>query len=78
MKARICMCRVTAGEVNEDIGVQGGRGEAFILYFFYCNSVMKLDSVRVVISQRDRDRCVLYGGWADRGRLVLPFVFLPD
>lgn len=77
MKAHICMCGVTAGEVNEGISwVHDGRGEAFI--FFYCNSVMKLDSVRVIISQRGRDRCVLYGSRADRGRLVLPFVFLRD
>lgn len=45
---------------------------------FYCNGVMKLDFVIVVISQRERDRCLLFGGLADRGRLVLPFVFLAD
>lgn len=49
MKAQMCMCRAAAWEANEDIRwVQGSeRGD-----FFYCNSVMKLDSVRVVVSQK--------------------------
>lgn len=39
---------------------------------------MKLDSVRVIVPQRGRDRCALFDGRADRGSLVLPFVFLLD
>lgn len=33
----------------------------FVLFFFYCDSVIKLDCVRVIVSQEDRDRCVSYG-----------------
>lgn len=72
------MCRVAAGEVNEGISrVHDGSyfvSSLFISLFFYCNGVMKLDSVRVIVSQRGCDRCAS----SDRGRPVLPFVFLHD
>lgn len=54
-----CVCAVSpaAGEVNEDIlWVHGGRWEAFFFFFWHfldCNSVMKLDSVQVIIAQKE-------------------------
>ena len=63
----MCMKSVAAGELNEAISrVQDGQGEAFmVLLFFYCNSIMKLDSARVIVPQRGRDRCALSGGPED-------------
>lgn len=60
-------------ELNGDVsGVHHGRGEALILFSAFRDGVMKLDSVRIIVSQRDRDRGVLFAGLADRGALVLP------
>lgn len=74
----VCAMSLLGRQMKTSTEFMAAEEKVFFSFFFYCNSVIKLDSVRVVIPQRDHDQCVEYGGWADRGRLVLPFVFLPN